>query len=183
MPLPQLEGLLQRLLRHAAEGHGLLLTCLALAFAGTTTAAYPVTAVVVPAALLAARRWRAVAVASAFGSALGATALVLVFHHLGWRQVYAHFPEMATHPAWAHVTAWTSSYGIVSLFVIAATPLPQTPALIFFGVVQPQYAGIFAAMLLGKLLKYGFFAWAASHFPDRFSGGLAGFFRRRRPRR
>lgn len=180
MRLPPMEGFLQRLLRRAAEGHGLLFACFALAFAGTLTASFPVTAVVVPATLLAAGRWKAVATATAFGSALGATALVMVFHHLGWSQVYAHFPEMAAHPAWQRVIAWAANYGIATLFLIAASPLPQTPALIFFGVVQPNVPGVFAAMLLAKLVKYGALAWVTSHFPERFRNGLGGFLRRRR---
>jgi hypothetical protein len=40
--------------------------------------------------------------------------------------------------------------------------------------------GIFIAMLLGKSLKYGLFAWMAVRFPDRFSNGMHGFFRFRR---
>ena len=133
MALPKLEGLLQRLLRRAAEGHGFLLTCAGLALAGTVSAAYPVTAVVVPAALLAPRRWRQVALFSTLGSALGATLLVAAFHHMGWAQIYDRFPELASHAAWNRIMAWVSHYGTAALFLIAVSPLPQTPALIFFG--------------------------------------------------
>lgn len=170
--LPRLEGLLQRLLRQAAEGRGFLLTCTALALAGTLTAAYPVTAVVVPATLLAASRWRQVAVATAVGSTLGATALVIASHHMGWSALYAHYPQLASHPDWVRVMAWVERYGSLALFAVALSPLPQTPALIFFGVVRPDSLGVVTAVFAGKLLKYGAFAWATRRFPEAFGEGL-----------
>lgn len=177
MTLGKLDALLQRLIRHAAEGRGLLLTCGGLALFGTLTAAYPVTAVVVPATLLAPRRWWALAAATALGSAIGATLLVAVFHHLGWPFVYERFPDMAHHPNWLRVMDWAAAYGPLALFFVAATPLPQTPALIFFGVSQAHYPAIFAVMLTGKLLKYGAFAWVAGRFPERFSDGFGNLVR------
>lgn len=87
MALPRLEGLLQRLLRDSAESHGLLWMCMALALGGTLSAAYPVTAVVVPATLLVPGRRLGITGMTALGSAMGATLLVMVFHHLGWAQI------------------------------------------------------------------------------------------------
>jgi membrane protein YqaA with SNARE-associated domain len=181
MGLSRLEGLLQRLIRKSAEGHGFLFVCITLSLCGTVSAAYPVTAVIVPAALLVPPLWRQITVTSALGSALGATLLVMVFHHLGWTQLYERFPELATHATWIRVMAWVASYGTVALFLIAVSPLPQTPALIFFGIARHDYLSIFIAMLVGKLLKYGLFAWMATRFPERFSngiGGLLGFLRK-----
>lgn len=175
--LPKFEGLLQRLLRNAEEGHTLSLVAMGLALAGTVTAAYPVTAVIVPAALLAPRRWRRLTLLTALGSALGATLLVEFFHHLGWNQIYARFPELASRREWAEVMDWVVAYGALALFLISASPLPQTPALIVFAIGRHDYFAVFVAMFCGKLIKYGLFAWAASRFPERFSNGIAGFLR------
>lgn len=168
MPLRRLEGLLQGWIRHSAEGHGFLLTCGLLAFAGTVTAAYPVTAVVVPAGLLVPRRWLVIALCCAFGSAIGATVLVEVSHHIGWSQLYAWFPHLAESDRWQEMNRWLQEYGVLSLFLIAASPLPQTPALVFFGLTGHSVVPVFVAILLGKILKYGLFAWLTSHFPERF---------------
>lgn len=178
MTRARLEGLLRRALRYAAQGHRLVPMCLALSFAGTISAAYPVTAVVVPATLLSARHWRSISGFSALGSALGATALMYAFHHLGWSQLQEHFPQLATNSTWIRVVEWASAYGVIALFVIAVSPLPQTPALIFLGAAHHDYPSAFAAMLLGKLIKYSAFGWAASHFPDRVSRGLDRVLRR-----
>lgn len=177
MGLPKLEGLLQRLIREAAEGRAFLAVCLGLALAGTVSAAYPITAVIIPAALLVPKRWIPIAAATTLGSALGATFLVILFHQLGWAQLHEQFPELATNGTWARVIAWVARYGTLVLFLIAALPLPQTPALAFFAIARHDYFSVFMAMAAGKLLKYGLFAWVAARFPERFNNGLAGLFR------
>jgi membrane protein YqaA with SNARE-associated domain len=177
--LPRLEGLLQRLIRESAEGRGFLWVCMLLSLGGTIGAIYPITAVVVPAALLVPGRWKQITAAAALGSALGATLLVIAFHHLGWAQLYDRFPELAINPTWSHVMAWVSDYGRVALFFVALSPLPQTPALIFFGIVRHDYLSVFLIMLVAKSGKYAIFAWLAARFPQRFSNGVIGLFRHR----
>lgn len=182
MMLPRLEGFLQRLIRYAAQGNRLLLVCLTLAIGGTLSAAYPITSVVVPAVLLVPQRWWKIAGIAALGSAIGATALVVFFHQLGWAQLYERFPELATHPAWHRVMEWTSDHGALALLVIAALPLPQTPALVVFAITRPDYPCAFLAILAGKTLKYLAFAWLAARAPERLSNGLSALLRRRKPR-
>lgn len=167
--LPKLEALLQR----AAVGHALLLTCMLLALFGTATAAYPVTAIVVPAVLLVPRRWLAITVFTALGSACGATLLVLGVHELGWSNIYERYPQLLNQENWNAVQGWVSNYGIAALLVVAATPLPQTPALILFGMTDQNYAAVFAAMLLGKLFKYGLCAWLTRRFPEHIGKNSA----------
>lgn len=168
MLLPRIEGLLHRLIRHAAEGNWLLLMTLGLAFVGTLSSSIPVTSIVVPAVLLVPRRWPAIAGVAALGSAVGATVLVMVFHHMGWAQLYAHFPELNDHPSWLRVISWTERHGTLALFLVAVLPVPQTPALVFFAISRPDYGLVFMAMLAGKGLKYALFAWVAARFPQRF---------------
>lgn len=178
---PRINNWLQALIRDSSKGWRLLWLCGVLSLGGTATAAYPVTAVVTPAALLAPSRWRQIALMSAIGSAIGATLLVILFQHLGWSQLYQHYPELASNPAWLRVMEWAASDGMTALFLIALSPLPQTPALIFFGIGQHEYTSILFVMLAGKLLKYGTFAWLAAHCPERISNGIGGLFRRQQP--
>lgn len=175
MKLLLLEEPLQRLIQYAAKGNRLLFVCLSLAIAGTVSATYPITAVVVPAVLIQPKlRWRIVA-ATALGSTIGAMLLMAIFHHMGWAQVYDRFPELTTHPTWGRIMTWTSGYGALGLFLIAALPLPQTPALIFFAIVRHDYLSVFVAILGGKALKYGLFAWGAERFPARFNTRMGKF--------
>jgi hypothetical protein len=87
--------------------------CMVLALSETISASYPVTAVVIPAAPPAPARWRQITAAAAVGSALGATVLVVLFHHPGWVQLYARLPALVTNATWSQVMAWVSDYGQV----------------------------------------------------------------------
>lgn len=172
MTLTHLESTATRLLRQVMDGPWFLTTCFLLAGVSSLFAAYPVTAVAVPAAMLRPKHWKLVACACALGSATGATALVAAMHHLGWATVYTYFPELTHHASWSSAVQWVRDYGWLALCAIAASPLPQTPALLAFAIVQPQWPAVFAAVGLGKLLKYGFVCWLASRFPDHMAPGL-----------
>jgi membrane protein YqaA with SNARE-associated domain len=159
---------LQSQIQKAAERRWLLPACALLAAAGTLTAAFPVTAIVVPAVLLVPLRWRGVAFTCALGSTLGALALIEIVHSFGWSQLEVWFPQLTSHANWQNVQNWIDEYGVLSLFLIAASPLPQTPALILFGIAGDHFLSVFIAVFAGKMLKYSIFAWLTSHFPDRF---------------
>ncbi|SDH97828.1 hypothetical protein [Pseudomonas panipatensis] len=167
MFLPRLEGALHSALRWAGTGWRLSWLCLGLALLGTLFAAYPITSVVVPAVLLVPRRWRSIAVFSALGSSFGALALMIVSHHMGWASLYERFPELLSDPTWLRIIDWTDSYGLLALFLVAVSPLPQTPSLIVLSMAPMHYPGVFLAILGGKLLKYLGFAWVSSRFPGR----------------
>lgn len=183
MTLTHLESTATRLLRQVVGGPWFLATCFLLAGVSSLFAAYPVTVVAVPAALLAPQRWRQVAWACALGSATGATALVATLHHLGWSTVYAHFPELARNASWSNAVQWVQDHGWLALCAIAASPLPQTPALLAYSIVHPQLPTVFFAIGLGKLLKYGFVCWLASRFPDHMAPGLLSLLHHRWHRR
>lgn len=167
-----LENHLLRRLQRVAR-HRFMPTLVGLfAFGLTASMTVPVTSVLIPAVLLSPPRWRSIALQAAFGSALGATLLVLLFHHLGWAQLHALFPAMLDSPGWQRAVAWTGDYGVIALFAIAALPLPQTPALIFCAIGRLPVAEMFVAVLCGKLIKYTVIAALAAAFPARFRAFL-----------
>jgi membrane protein YqaA with SNARE-associated domain len=55
-----------------------------------------------------------------------------------------------------------SAYGTWALLVVAATPLPQTPALMVTAIARLPVLEILLALFLGKLLKYSFYGWLAA---------------------
>jgi membrane protein YqaA with SNARE-associated domain len=129
----------------------------------------PVTTLLIIAVLVDTRRWLWSWLAASLGSAIGGVFLVIGFYHLGWAQIYALFPDFAASTTWQRVAQWVLDYGVVALAWIAALPLPQTPALVLCGVAKLPLSGVFFAMLLGKLAKYGVVAWLAAHFPRKFA--------------
>jgi membrane protein YqaA with SNARE-associated domain len=116
---------------------------------------------------MARRRWGAIAVGASLGAALGAALLYLVFHHLGWARLFDAYPDVVRSTAWSDATRWLSAYGVVALLVIAATPLPLTPALMFAGISRLPIIEVVLALWIGKLAKYLVYAWLASRFPER----------------
>lgn len=137
------------------------------AFAATLSMSVPFATLLVSAVLMAPRRWVAIALWSSLGAAVGAAMLYLAFHHLGWARLFAAYPDVVRSSAWSDATRWLSAYGVAALFVIAATPLPLTPALMFAGISRLPIAAVVLALSIGKLAKYLLYARLASRFPDR----------------
>lgn len=128
----------------------------------------PFASILIGAILLDRGRWREIVVLSSLGSATGGVILYLAVHHLGWNQIAALYPDLMQSKAWADATRWISAYGSWALLGIAATPLPQTPALVFTAVLRLPVLEVFAALFLGKLLKYSAYGFLAVKFPDWF---------------
>lgn len=142
------------------------------AFVLTLSMSVPFASVLVFAVLLRRERWRAITLWSAVGASVGGLALYLVFHHLGWNQLVAWYPDIAGSRSWRDATAWVTRYGAWALFLIAATPLPQTPALAFAAITRLPVLEVLVALLVGKLFKYGTYAWLVARFPEHFTRHL-----------
>lgn len=63
---------------------------------------------------------------------------------------------------------WLQRWGLVAMLVIAGSPMPQTPALLFCALANVSTPGIMLAVGVGKTVKYLFLAWATAHYPARF---------------
>lgn len=176
--LQALEIKLQEWLERANRGHHLVGLAAILSFFGTLTAAYPVTAIIVTAVLLSPRRWLILSVACATGSALSGAVVVGVSHLLGYNQIQSWFPEIISVETWNEASRWIGEFGIWAIFGVGASPLPQMPLLIFYGIVDDRIVEAFFALLGGKMLKYGLMAWVTQHFPERLK-----FFRRTKRQR
>jgi membrane protein YqaA with SNARE-associated domain len=158
----------RQLLLQTASGHWFNIVCGMLALT-CSLCALPVIPIIVSACLISPRRWRSLSFSIALGCALGAMVLVTLFHYFGWELVYHHFPEFLHYPAWQGLQGWISRYGPIGLLAIAASPLPEMPALIVLGVSNPDTAFIFLAVLSGKLIKYSLICWLSSRYPDRYA--------------
>jgi membrane protein YqaA with SNARE-associated domain len=159
-------GLMRTLLRRA-DSPAFPAVVGAVAVAATVSMSVPFSTLLVAAVLMARRRWIAIAVWASLGAALGAALLYLVFHHLGWARLFDAYPDVVRSTAWSDATRWLSTYGVLALLVIAATPLPLTPALMFAGISRLPIVEVVLVLWIGKLAKYLVYAWLASRFPER----------------
>ena len=142
-----------------------------LALGATLSMSIPFLPVLIAAVLLNPVRWRHIVLWSALGSASAALLLLLAFHYLGWNQIVAYFPQIETTQSWIVVSRWLEDYQLIALFVVAASPLPLIPALIFAAILAVPPVGIFVAVLAAKMLQYGVVAWLVAWFPQRFARG------------
>lgn len=134
----------------------------AIAFALTLTASAPFTAVLVAALWLTPHRWMTLVAFSSLGGALGGVVLVTGFQHLGWASLYSAFPDLATTPTWQRVVQAIEDYGVAALAVVAAAPMPQTPALVIAASAKLNPAAMFLALFAGKVVKYSVVSWLVS---------------------
>jgi membrane protein YqaA with SNARE-associated domain len=134
----------------------------------TVSMSLPFTSILIVAVLLRSDRWKEIVVLSSVASAAGGLVLYVIFHHLGWPYLIDAYPDLMQSKAWTDATRWVPTYGAWALLVVAASPLPQTPALIFTAVSSLPPSIVFTALFFGKLLKYGAYGWVAATFPGWF---------------
>ncbi|RWA51430.1 hypothetical protein AU476_22560 [Cupriavidus sp. UYMSc13B] len=89
-------------------------------------------------------------------------------------QLLGYLPELSRSPKWVTIARLTEDYGLPALLAIAASPLPQTPALVIVALAQLSPLAVFASIFSGKLAKYGFFAWIAARAHESLKSELEG---------
>jgi len=161
-----LRGLLIRSVAHRYYS----LVVAVIAFVTTITFSFPFVAVLIPAVLLSPRRWRSLGLLSGVASGCGAAALVEIFQFLGGELVLARYPELQTMEGWQLASEWLQRWGLLAILIIAGSPMPQTPALLFCALANVSSLGILVAVAVGKTAKYLFMGWATARFPARFVG-------------
>lgn len=136
-----------------------------IAFVSTATSAFPFAIVLIPAVLLAPRRWLVLGLLCGLSSGLGGGVLVEVFHYLGRELVLSRYPELVDTRSWQLASEWLRNYGLLALAFIAGSPMPQTPALLFYSITEPSTLGVVIAVGIGKTVKYVFLAWVTTRCP------------------
>lgn len=164
----RLPAWLRHLLVASATHRYYPLVMAALAFGVTMTFSFPFAALLVPATLLAPKRWLSLGSLCGLGSGLGAAVLVALFHDLGWDVIAQRYPDLIQSDALQWMGDWLRQYGAVALLVIAASPVPHTPALLVYAMVDPQLALVVASVGLGRGLKYTLLTWLTARYPARF---------------
>ncbi|MFZ4538749.1 YqaA family protein [Propionivibrio sp.] len=168
MKKPHIPAWLRRLLYLSARHRYYPLVVASIAFVSTTTFAFPFVMVLIPAVLIAPRRWLVLGLLCGISSGIGAAVLVEVFNYFGSELVLSRFPELVESERWQFASDWLKSYGLFALMIIAGSPIPQTPALFFYSLVNPSVPGVLIAVGIGKTVKYVFLAWATTRYPARF---------------
>ena len=160
----------RRCLDYSANHRCYPLVVAAIAFVSTATFSFPFAVALIPAVLLAPRRWLSIGLLTGVASGLGGAVLVEFFHYLGYELVLEHYPQVLQNTHWQEMTDWSKNYGLLALAVVAGSPIPQTPAVFLYSLGDPSTLGAMLAIGLGKTVKYVFLAWLTACFPGWVTG-------------
>lgn len=170
MSKPHLPDWIRRVLDLSAGHRYYPLVVALIAFISTATFAFPFSIVLIPAVLIAPRRWLMLGLLSGIASGMGGAVLIEVFHYLGKELVISRYPELVDNENWQLVSDWLQNYGLAALAVIAGSPMPQSPAIFMYSFANPSVPGVLVAIAIGKTVKYVFLAWLTARYPARFIG-------------
>jgi membrane protein YqaA with SNARE-associated domain len=168
MKRPKLPLWLKRALMYSAAHRYYPLVVALIAFVLTVTFSFPFAAVLIPAILLAPKRWLSIGLLCGIASGCAAAVLTEIFRYVGSEFVLARYPELLQLEGWQWASEWLQRYGLIVMLLIAASPMPQTPALLFCALANLPTLGILVAVGVGKTIKYLFLAWATARYPSRF---------------
>jgi membrane protein YqaA with SNARE-associated domain len=103
------------------------------------------------------------------GSMFGTLVLAWVVSVYGVSLLEWIVPGIQTSASWQITEQWMERYGLWALFIVAALPIFQHPVIALAALAGLSFGTIFWAILPGRLLKFGLFAWIASHAPRAFA--------------
>jgi membrane protein YqaA with SNARE-associated domain len=137
---------------------------------------FPLEGLLISSVILQPRKWVHAFIWTATGSAVGSVALAFVAHHFG-ESALALFSEGALNsPSWIKTQGFIDRHGALAVGFIAFSPIPLQPAVVLSGLAHMPLPVVFISVLLSRGLKFGLYAWLATHAPHVL--GKLGFVRR-----
>jgi membrane protein YqaA with SNARE-associated domain len=126
-----------------------------LAFLATLSLTIPVVPVLTALVVMNRARWRSITCWAVLGSASGGAVFTYLLGYFGAAFLNARMSQVVASPHWENSAEWVAEYGMVTLATIAALPVAQSPALILAAIFGMPWLHVFAALLIGKTVKYG----------------------------
>ncbi len=137
----------------------------ALAFADLFLIVIPIDGLLISYVMLSPRRWISTAVMVALGSSLGAITLAYTLNAHGLPFLLQISPGIEKGSVWLWTSHLMDQWGSWALFAVALGPIMQHPAIAVAAFAGFPVGKIFAVVLAGRLLKYLFLSWLATHAP------------------
>lgn len=125
----------------------------------------PTDGLLITSVMLAPKRWITKFLWLTFGSVLGGVLLAVMVQHYGNPFLEWVMPGIHGARSWQITQDFMESYGLWTLFGVAASPFIQHPAIAIAALMELPLLHIAGALIAGRLLKYALFAYLASHAP------------------
>lgn len=127
----------------------------------------PIDAMMVSCVLIHPKKWLSTSLWFALGSALGAISIAYFTNLLGLHFIESYFPGLAQSSYWSWAQTFFATQGIWFIFLSAAAPLPQQPAMIIAALASVALWKIAIVVILGRLFKFILIGYLAYHAPDK----------------
>lgn len=125
----------------------------------------PTDALLISSVLLRPRSWIRATLWATSGCALGSLALgaLVQWEVADWLRT--QLPETFGHSYWIWTEQFIGNHGAIALAVIAFSPFPQLPGVVIAALGGMSLPTLFLAVWVGRFVKYGIYAYIASHAP------------------
>lgn len=129
----------------------------------------PIDGIVISSVLLQPRRWMRFVFSVSILSTLGAFTLAYAVVALGLPFVEGSWPSLLQSSLWLWTQNSFLEYGILIVFLSAAMPIAQQPALCIAALAHTPLPELTLAYLLGRICKYSIICYIAAKLPHRLS--------------
>lgn len=119
--------------------------------------------------MLTPRKWLVLAINVTIGSTLGALALIIVVKSQGLPWILEIYPGVDQSQIWLWSLDFFQRYGMLLVFFVALTPIAQQPAVMLASLAQSPTQELCFVIFSGRLIKFIFLAYLASHTPKLIS--------------
>jgi membrane protein YqaA with SNARE-associated domain len=136
-----------------------------LAFVDNFLIIVPTDSILISSTMLAPKKWMRFALFMGIGSSVGALLLAFMVELKGTEIILSFFPKINQTFAWEVSEIFLKKYGLFFVFLIGISPLMQQPAIILAALASPSLISLGIAIFSGRLLKFIFLAYLASHAP------------------
>lgn len=140
-----------------------------LAFIDSLIVIVPTDGILISSIFLCRQKWLRFSVGIAIGSTLGGLLLAWLVQAYGMDLILYFSPDLESTRTWQWTESFFDNYGLIVLFVVAATPVFQHPAVILAALSGNRLGEIALVCLLGRLLKFLIMGYVASHAPRLLS--------------
>ncbi len=127
----------------------------------------PTEAILVSSVILTPDKWKSRFIWVAIGSSIGALILALIIHLFGVEALHAWLGETVGTEKWTTLTRIMKENSFLGVFTFSLGPLPHQGGVILAMISGGTLYDVFFGTLLGRLIKYGFFAWIGTHAPAK----------------
>lgn len=125
----------------------------------------PTDGLLVTSVAAAPKRWLVLAFWTTLGSTVGAVILAILLQNYGHSVLEVLVPGIHNTHAWQITDRWVDEYGIWALFMVAALPFIQHPAIALVALAGVSIPKMAVVIFSGRLLKYLIFAYLSTHAP------------------